>query len=757
MTVTEKAMRKRITGVIPFTLNPLQHNVYLESASHLKVYADDVLLVNGLDYSVSSLLTEAGYEVDITIPTPGLEPAWWAPDYFILVVEPPIEQGHDTSLGGTYGARFEDALDALARRVQTIYDMAQRSIKLSLSSVVGTEYDLPPAEAGKIFGWNDDATALVLYDDPTDSAADAVAAAAAADASADAADASADAAASSAAAASGSASAADASADAAAASVAAIGTSVADAAASAAAAAVAETAAELAETNAETAEVAAELAETNAEAAQAAAAASASAASTSASNAATSASAAATAKTAAELAETNAETAEVAAELAETNAEAAEVAAEAAQAAAAVSETNAAASALTARVAAAAFAYTFSTTTADADPGAGVMRLNNADPALATAAYIDNSDADAVAVSALIDEWDDSTNTIKGTLTLRDRANAATRRTYNVTGSVVDGTGYRKVTLVYVGGAGALANAANLLLVFDRTGDKGANGAGAGDVVGPASVTDDLPAIFDGTTGKLIKQKTYAAFKTLLALVKGDVGLGNVDNTSDASKPVSTATQAALDLKANLAGPTFTGAPSAPTAAPGTNTTQLSTTAFVKAAIDVVLGGVAAAFDTLSEIANELALKATIASPTFTGTPAAPTAAGGTNTTQIATTAFAKAEAAALLSTADQTITGGARVTTLDLGNLTGATITPDPGDRPIQKITNNGAGTIAPGANQGAYLLVVKNTTGAGAITTSGWQDVSGEAFDTTTTSEFLCHCTVVGDFTAMVINKVA
>ena len=43
------------------------------------------------------------------------------------------------------------------------------------------------------------------------------------------------------------------------------------------------------------------------------------------------------------------------------------------------------------------------------------------------------------------------------------------------------------------------------------------------------------------------------------ALTKSSVGLGNVDNTSDANKPVSTATQTALDLKANLAGPTFTG------------------------------------------------------------------------------------------------------------------------------------------------------------------------------------------------------
>ncbi|MHB8994558.1 MAG: beta strand repeat-containing protein [Armatimonadota bacterium] len=38
--------------------------------------------------------------------------------------------------------------------------------------------------------------------------------------------------------------------------------------------------------------------------------------------------------------------------------------------------------------------------------------------------------------------------------------------------------------------------------------------------------------------------------KTLLALVKGDVGLGNVDNTTDLLKPISTATQTALDLKA---------------------------------------------------------------------------------------------------------------------------------------------------------------------------------------------------------------
>lgn len=44
-----------------------------------------------------------------------------------------------------------------------------------------------------------------------------------------------------------------------------------------------------------------------------------------------------------------------------------------------------------------------------------------------------------------------------------------------------------------------------------------------------------------------------------VTVTKSDVGLGNCDNTSDANKPVSSAQQTALDLKAPLASPTFTG------------------------------------------------------------------------------------------------------------------------------------------------------------------------------------------------------
>lgn len=52
---------------------------------------------------------------------------------------------------------------------------------------------------------------------------------------------------------------------------------------------------------------------------------------------------------------------------------------------------------------------------------------------------------------------------------------------------------------------------------------------------------------------------TKVDLSLMAELDQASVGLDEVDNTSDADKPISTATQAALDLKAPLASPTFTG------------------------------------------------------------------------------------------------------------------------------------------------------------------------------------------------------
>lgn len=71
-----------------------------------------------------------------------------------------------------------------------------------------------------------------------------------------------------------------------------------------------------------------------------------------------------------------------------------------------------------------------------------------------------------------------------------------------------------------------------------------------------------------------------------LSAVKTAMSLGSVNNTSDANKPVSTAQQTALNLKANLASPTLTGTPLAPTPTDTDDTTKIATTAHVKDAIE---------------------------------------------------------------------------------------------------------------------------------------------------------------------------
>jgi len=90
---------------------------------------------------------------------------------------------------------------------------------------------------------------------------------------------------------------------------------------------------------------------------------------------------------------------------------------------------------------------------------------------------------------------------------------------------------------------------------------------------------------------------------------------------------------------APLASPALTGTPTAPTAAAATNTTQVATTEFVRAEVAALVGSAGATLDTLGEIATALgndanlsttlttsiALKAPLASPTFTGTVTLPT------------------------------------------------------------------------------------------------------------------------------------
>lgn len=106
------------------------------------------------------------------------------------------------------------------------------------------------------------------------------------------------------------------------------------------------------------------------------------------------------------------------------------------------------------------------------------------------------------------------------------------------------------------------------------------------------------------------------------SVTKSQVGLGNVDNTSDINKPISTATQNALNNKVDK----ITGK--------GLSTNDFTTELKTKL---TDLPSKTTLSNELNYIHNS---KAPLASPTFTGTPTAPTASFTVNNTQLATTAF---------------------------------------------------------------------------------------------------------------------
>ena len=111
----------------------------------------------------------------------------------------------------------------------------------------------------------------------------------------------------------------------------------------------------------------------------------------------------------------------------------------------------------------------------------------------------------------------------------------------------------------------------NLTSAKGDIGPTGSSGSGTGDVSGPSSSVNNNIVTFSGTTGKLVQDsgktfptgtlvgttdaqtlanKTFTtpAISSPTGLVKADVGLGNVDNTSDATKNTATATLTNKDL-----------------------------------------------------------------------------------------------------------------------------------------------------------------------------------------------------------------
>lgn len=248
---------------------------------------------------------------------------------------------------------------------------------------------------------------------------------------------------------------------------------------------------------------------------------------------------------------------------------------------------------------------------------------------------------------------------------------------------------------------------------------------------------------------------------TLIGVTKSMVGLSNVDNTSDLNKPISTATQTALNLKLDLNPETITNGNTNFGDNTVSNAYRIITSDNGGVANDTGIGvdgaigsqvqwytaieghkwyaGTGGLKMTLTNT-GQLTASKFIGDATLTGTPTAPTATAGTNTTQIATTAFVqnaignyKKYVAMLTQTSTSAPTakvlentlGGTVVWTYSstgvyVGTLTGAFTA----DKSPVILTSNNSGVTLTGGASGSTNFVGIETKVNGTLTDGSMTD---------------------------------
>lgn len=129
-------------------------------------------------------------------------------------------------------------------------------------------------------------------------------------------------------------------------------------------------------------------------------------------------------------------------------------------------------------------AYTWSTDISATDPTSGKLKINSASYTAATALYVNETDALAVAVAAFLATWSASSSTVRGTIKVQDTAAPTNYVIYSVTGAITDQGAWVSIPVAHVDHGGVLTNGASLAVEFSRTGDKGDAGTAATIAVG---------------------------------------------------------------------------------------------------------------------------------------------------------------------------------------------------------------------------------------------------------------------------------
>jgi hypothetical protein len=175
-----------------------------------------------------------------------------------------------------------------------------------------------------------------------------------------------------------------------------------------------------------------------------------------------------------------------------TNAAASASAAASSASSASTSATSASTSA-TQAINAAGFLFTFDSSTTMADPGAGDVRLNNSTFASVTAIAVADNSANTgnPDVSASILAMDDSTSTAnRGTVTLRKSTAPENFAQFYLSGASTDNTGWTQLAVTHLASNGTFVGGDTLVFSFARTGDKGENGSGSGDMLASENLND---------------------------------------------------------------------------------------------------------------------------------------------------------------------------------------------------------------------------------------------------------------------------
>jgi hypothetical protein len=361
--------------------------------------------------------------------------------------------------------------------------------------------------------------------------------------------------------------------------------------------------------------------------------------------------------------------------------------------------------------------WLYDSSTSMADPGSGDIRFNNATLASVTAIAL-SATGSGSDVSDYVATWDDSTNTTKGFIIIREEAGAVAA-VFSIA-SVTDNTTWLQLSVTYVAGSLALTVGDPLYIVPSRTGDAGA----------VTSVGITQPAAGITVSGSPIT----SSGNMTLALA----------NDLAALEALSTTGLVARTASETYVPRTLTGPAAGITVSNGDGVSGNPTLALAN---DLAALEALSATGLVARTASE-----TYSPRTITGTSNVITVTNGDGVSGNPTLTTGSL---VIRNDTSSNLTVGYTATSFSAGTKSSGTFTPDPASGNFQHYTNGGAHTLAPPSSVCAMIIECTNAS-AGAITTSGFTIVDGDTYSSTGTKKHIFTITKTNSYSRLTVTYV-